>query len=135
MRAFRPDRRRAQAAGVPGGCLWPEMRFVYDAQARVKHECRSCFAVDGRTGTPSVTSCGEYYKNVRSEWASLVTTPPTARFQDALAFTRSIGDLHLHAYGVSHDPFVAVYDLCDPRRRPNMAGGPSFRFKHIHAGR
>ena len=92
-------RRRARAAGVPGGCLWPEMRFVYDAPARVKHECRSCFAVNAVNGEPSVTNCGEYYKNVRSEWASLVTTPPTARFQDALAFTRSIGDLHLHAYG------------------------------------
>ena len=79
-------RRRARAAGVPGGCLWPEMRFVYDAPARVKHECRSCFAVNAVNGEPSVTNCGEYYKNVRSEWASLVTTPPTARFQDALPF-------------------------------------------------
>ena len=36
---------------------------------------------------------GKYYKNVRSEWASLVATPPSARFQDTLAFTRSLGDL------------------------------------------
>ena len=36
-----------------------------------------------------------YYKNVRKEWASLVATPTSARFQDALAFTRSIGDFHL----------------------------------------
>ncbi|CAN0308433.1 unnamed protein product, partial [Hapterophycus canaliculatus] len=36
-----------------------------------------------------------YYKNVRKEWASLVATPLSARFQDALAFTRSIGDFHL----------------------------------------
>lgn len=40
-----------------------------------------------------------YYKNVRKEWASLVSTPVTAKFQDALAFTRSLGDLHLHTYG------------------------------------
>lgn len=40
-----------------------------------------------------------YYKNVRKEWASLVSTPASARFQDALAFTRSLGDLHLHTYG------------------------------------
>lgn len=40
-----------------------------------------------------------YYKNVRKEWASLVSTPPYAQFQDALAFTRSLGDLHLHTYG------------------------------------
>jgi len=41
-----------------------------------------------------------YYKNVRKEWASLVSTPPTAKFQDALAFTRSLGDFHLHTYGI-----------------------------------
>ncbi len=41
-----------------------------------------------------------YYKNVRKEWASLVSTPPYAQFQDALAFTRSLGDLHLHTYGI-----------------------------------
>ena len=35
----------------------------------------------------------------------------TLGFQDALAFTRSIGDLHLQVYGVSHRPDVAVYDL------------------------
>lgn len=36
---------------------------------------------------------------MRREWASLVATPSYARFQDALAFTRSLGDLHLHTYG------------------------------------
>jgi hypothetical protein len=75
-----------------------------------------------------VTGNGRYYKNVRSEWATLVTTPPSARFQDALAFTRSLGDLHLHVYGVSNQvrwrpsptwlttrrpkPAVVEYDLC-----------------------
>lgn len=44
-------------------------------------------------------ACSSYYKNIRREWASLVATPPSARFQDALAFTRSLGDLHLHTYG------------------------------------
>ncbi len=52
-----------------------------------------------------------YYKNVRKEWASLVSTPPYARFQDALAFTRSLGDLHLHTYGVTHLPEVQRIDL------------------------
>jgi len=46
-----------------------------------------------------ITNSGAYYKNVRKEWASLVATPPSARFQDALAFTRSLGDLHLQIYG------------------------------------
>ena len=40
-----------------------------------------------------------------------MTTPPQARFQDALAFTRSLGDLHLHVYGVSNIPDVVEYDL------------------------
>ena len=31
--------------------------------------------------------------------ASLVATPNTAQYQDALAFTRSLGDLHLQTYG------------------------------------
>lgn len=41
---------------------------------------------------------------MRREWASLVSTPRSAHFQDALAFTRSLGDLHLHTYGVTHKP-------------------------------
>ena len=45
-----------------------------------------------------------YYKNVRKEWASLVSTPTYAKFQDALAFTRSLGDLHLHTYGTNDCP-------------------------------
>ena len=32
--------------------------------------------------------------------ASLVATPSSARYQDALAFTRSLGDLHLQTYGM-----------------------------------
>ena len=62
-------------------------------------------------GSPIVTNKGSYYKNVRKEWASLVSTPSSARFQDALAFTRSLGDLHLHTYGVTHYPEVQVLDL------------------------
>lgn len=48
---------------------------------------------------------------MRKEWASLVSTPVNARFQDALAFTRSLGDLHLHTYGVTHLPEIHRVDL------------------------
>lgn len=48
---------------------------------------------------------------MRREWASLVSTPTYARFQDALAFTRSLGDLHLHTYGVTHLPEVQRIEL------------------------
>jgi len=87
------------------------MRFVYDAPSFSKSQCPPIFEVsptavkvtgNGRCGFACVRRRGlthrgrRYYKNVRSEWATLVTTPPGARFQDALAFTRSLGDLHLH---------------------------------------
>ena len=89
----------------------PEMRFVYDAPSFSKSQCPPIFELNPQTGAIKVTGNGRYYKNVRSEWATLVTTPATARFQDALAFTRSLGDLHLHVYGVSCRPAVAEYDL------------------------
>ena len=58
----------------------------------------------------NVTVNRSYYKNVRKEWASLVATPSYARFQDALAFTRSLGDLHLHTYGKdsTHPPKMKI---------------------------
>lgn len=70
-----------------------------------------------------VTNRGKYYKNVRQEWASLVATPPSARFSDALAFTRSLGDLHLQAYGVCSKPEVFEIDmdaLLVPMKRRNF---------------
>jgi serine/threonine protein phosphatase PrpC len=41
----------------------------------------------------------------------MIYTPSGARFQDGLAFTRSIGDLHLHTYGVTHFPEIHSVDL------------------------
>jgi len=41
--------------------------------------------------------------------ASLVATPSTARFQDALAFTRSLGDLHLQTYGMKNIEYYTIY--------------------------
>jgi serine/threonine protein phosphatase PrpC len=88
----------------------PALKIVYDAQQSEKHRCPSVFEFD-QNGAPLVTNRGKYYKNVRREWASLVATPTTARFQDALAFTRSMGDLHLHIYGVTHLPEVHELDV------------------------
>ena len=104
VRNFRPQ------AGGPKE--FPDMKFVYDASSSFsKNQCPPIFE-HATDGTVKVTGNGRYYKNVRSEWATLVTTPPGARFQDALAFTRSLGDLHLHVYGVSCTPAVVEYDLC-----------------------
>ena len=103
MREFRPCPHR--------GTNFSEMLFVYDAPSYSKYDCPDVFRVEGETATPVVTNNGRYYKSVRNEWATLVTTPPHSRFQDALAFTRSVGDLHLQTYGVTCKPDVAVMDL------------------------
>lgn len=76
----------------------PALVVVYDSSTNDKSRCAPVFERDA-AGRPCVTNKGSYYKNVRKEWASLVSTPPYAQFQDALAFTRSLGDLHLHTYG------------------------------------
>lgn len=88
----------------------PALLVVYDTPSVERSKCNPVFEFDS-TGYPVPTNRGRYYKNVRKEWASLVSTPGTARFQDALAFTRSLGDLHLHTYGVTHLPEVQTIDL------------------------
>jgi serine/threonine protein phosphatase PrpC len=91
---------------------------VYDSPSVDKIHCPPVFELTA-DGIPRVTNKGKYYKNVRKEWASLVSTPHTARFQDALAFTRSLGDLHLSTYGVTNLPEVRkiildkIYDAMD----------------------
>jgi hypothetical protein len=89
LRAFRSK---------PGDPRHPALSVVYDSPSADKSRCSSVFSLDD-TGVPVLLNKGKYYKNVRKEWASLVSTPSTARFQDALAFTRSLGDLHLHTFG------------------------------------
>ena len=86
MHAFRPH------GSLP---YHPELLFVYDTLTSSKLSCPPIFEVDIRTGKAEKTERGSYYKNVRCEWATLVATPPHAPYQDALAFTRSLGDLHL----------------------------------------
>ena len=101
LRDFRPRE---------GDTKQPSLNVVYDTPSHEKARCPSVFVLND-DGSPIVTNKGSYYKNVRKEWASLVSTPSSARFQDALAFTRSLGDLHLHTYGVTHYPEVQVLDL------------------------
>lgn len=89
---------------------FPSLSVVYDSPSANRSECPLVFRLDEH-GAPHVLDNGTYYKNVRKEWASLVATPSTAEFQDALAFTRSLGDLHLHTYGVTHEPEVQCFSL------------------------
>lgn len=88
----------------------PALLMLYDSQSEDKLQCPPVFRIL-EDGEPTVTNKGTYYKNVRKEWASLVSVPHNARFQDALAFTRSLGDLHLSTYGVTHMPEVQKIEL------------------------
>lgn len=110
VRSFRPS---------PKDANQPQLRFVYDSIKYSKALCKPIFAVDpSNRDKCTVTNTGVYYKNVRSEWATLVCTPSTAKFQDALAFTRSIGDFHLQSFGVSHLPEIRCLDLLDATSCP-----------------
>jgi serine/threonine protein phosphatase PrpC len=97
-------------ASSPSDRPRPALHIVYDSPSHEKHRCPPCF-VENDEGEPELTDKGRYYKNVRREWASLVSTPSYAKYNDALAFTRSLGDFHLHHYGVSASPEVLIYDL------------------------
>lgn len=99
MRSFRP---------CPHRLNQPELLFVYDTLSSSKLSCPPVFLVDS-SGGATKTGRGSYYKNVRNEWATLVATPPYCQFQDALAFTRSLGDLHLQTYGVSYVPHSVCF--------------------------
>lgn len=103
MRDFRPN---------PADSRFPAMCVTYDTITSDKTKCQPIFILDV-DGVPTVcTAGGKYHKNVRREWATRVSTPMTDRFPlDALAFTRSLGDLHLHTYGVSHVPDVRTHVL------------------------
>jgi len=103
----------------------PELMFVYDTLTASKLSCPSIFEVHPTSGKCTKTERGSYYKNVRCEWATLVATPPHAGFQDALAFTRSLGDLHLQSYGVSHVPEIWWMDIVNTSSSSNSSSTSS----------
>lgn len=87
----------------------PELRFLYDT-CSLRGRRLPIFSLGGK-GELRHNFPGDYYKNVRDEWATVVATPVSSLFPDALAFTRSLGDLHMHAYGVCCDPTVVELSL------------------------
>lgn len=87
----------------------PALRFVYDS-TEPKSRRLPIFTLTNN-GDLHRNPRGDYYKNVRDEWATVVATPFTSLFPDALAFTRSLGDFHMHSYGVSCDPTVTELSL------------------------
>jgi serine/threonine protein phosphatase PrpC len=126
MHAYRPC-----PSGTPNK---PELLFVYDTFTASKLQCPPIFDFPASSSasdpassgsSPVKTERGSYYKNVRCEWATLVATPPHAPFQDALAFTRSLGDLHLQTYGVSHTPESWWMDLLTPLESSSSSSASS----------
>lgn len=101
--------RAREACCNPMDASLPALRFVYDTSAPRSRRL-PIFTVSSR-GELQHNSSGDYYKNVRDEWATVVATPFTSAFPDALAFTRSLGDFHMHSYGVSCQPTVSGLSL------------------------
>eukprot|EP00742_Colponemidia_sp_Colp-10_P008305 GILJ01008983.1.p1 GENE.GILJ01008983.1~~GILJ01008983.1.p1 ORF type:complete len:721 (+),score=94.77 GILJ01008983.1:204-2366(+) len=54
---------------------------------------------------------GAYYKSVRKEWATYVTSKATTQFSDSLTMTRSLGDFYLQSLGLSSEPEVMTCRL------------------------
>ncbi|KAL4110239.1 hypothetical protein PRIC1_001931 [Phytophthora ramorum] len=101
---------RARAARCnPHDPALPALRFVYDS-SEPKSRRLPIFTMTSR-GELRHNPRGDYFKNVRDEWATVVATPFSSLFSDALAFTRSLGDLHMHSYGVSCKPTVVELSL------------------------
>lgn len=88
----------------------PALRFLFDS-SDPRSKRRPIFLVDAKSGELTQNKKGDYLKNVRDEWATLVATPVESLFPDSLAFTRSLGDFHMHAYGVNCEPSVSELSL------------------------
>uniref|UniRef100_K3WZS3 PPM-type phosphatase domain-containing protein n=1 Tax=Globisporangium ultimum (strain ATCC 200006 / CBS 805.95 / DAOM BR144) TaxID=431595 RepID=K3WZS3_GLOUD len=87
----------------------PALRFLFDAcDPRSKRTQMYHFGSDGDLRRKRE---GDYLKNVRDEWATVVATPDECVYPDALAFTRSLGDFHMHTFGVSCEPSVREISL------------------------
>ncbi|KDO21277.1 hypothetical protein SPRG_13576 [Saprolegnia parasitica CBS 223.65] len=89
------------------------LQFLYDAPCVTNRLVRVPIFTKNSAGDIVKSAGGRYYKNVRNEWASMVAAPIDAAFADCLAFTRSLGDFHLHAHGLSWQPDVLDISLFD----------------------
>jgi serine/threonine protein phosphatase PrpC len=102
MRAFKPSEENPHHA---------ELLCVYDKQRMTKSLCPQVFNIS-EDGTPTVRpddKSFEYYvKNVRSEKATYVCG---RHGENALAGTRSLGDIELHNLGLTHKPIIRSMDL------------------------
>jgi len=88
-----------------------ELLFVYDITDREKPLCPRIFDIS-EDGTPTKAPMTEYYyKNIKKDMATYVSVPFNNDYPDAVAFTRSIGDFNITAYGVSENPEIHSIDM------------------------
>jgi serine/threonine protein phosphatase PrpC len=58
-----------------------------------------------------ITGKGNYVKNTRNEYGSIVSAPKSAPFDSSLSMTRSLGDFYLQKYGVTFIPSIKYINL------------------------
>ena len=58
-----------------------------------------------------ITRKGNYVKNIRNEYGSIVSPPKSSPFESSLSMTRSLGDFYLQKYGVSYIPTIKYVNL------------------------
>jgi serine/threonine protein phosphatase PrpC len=91
-----------------------KIKAVYDNTERSnKSRCPEIFSVF-ESGTLSINdppSDNCYYKNVRREYATYITTPPSNNEDCALSVTRSICDNYLVYYGLTCRPEIQSIEL------------------------
>ena len=60
-----------------------------------------------------ITRKGNYVKNVRNEFGSIVSAPKSSLFDSSLSMTRSLGDFYLQKYGISFIPAIKYVNLSE----------------------
>jgi serine/threonine protein phosphatase PrpC len=90
----------------------PKALFVYDDNNIAdKCNCKPIFKV-GEDGVLSkLPNNVKYFKNIRKEASTYITSPIDAKYANSLAFTRTIGDFGLIEYGVTHKPEIQSVNL------------------------
>ncbi len=84
---------------------------VFDKpDALTKHECPPVYEYCDEYDDFIKSEKGIYYKNVSKEWATIVVNPNVDE-NDALAMSRSLGDLSLKRYGVIATPSINSFNL------------------------
>jgi len=85
------------------------LKFEYDNIKGVNTRNELFTIIDNE---PVITDKGLFFKNVRHEYASVVTIPETSLFMNhSLAMTRSLGDFIFKYHGVCQTPSIIEFDL------------------------